>query len=210
MPKDEPPLCGHFQTTTLSKIIGINMFPCTAEMQNVFLEELMGSNFIQNCLVRRIQYSKNHSVGTKHRDLWSRSLDSNLGLSFQLGAPDQVTKQLLICGRETVIVSSMFLENNACDNACARDLEPFAVSTCSISGRSQKFLRPLELVGISTSAFLSPLGSWELVLCKLWSFNQYNLTSRSHFPKSQHLVGPYYAPSFILKILIVLSHLTFI
>lgn len=47
MPKDEPPLCGHFQTTTLSKIIGINMFPCTAEMQK--------------CVFRRADGIKLHS-----------------------------------------------------------------------------------------------------------------------------------------------------
>lgn len=82
MPKDEPPLSGHFQTITLSKIIGMNMFLYTAEVQNVFLEGLMGSNFIQNCLIRRIQYSKSHSVGIKNMDLGSESLDSTPGLPF--------------------------------------------------------------------------------------------------------------------------------
>lgn len=185
------------------------MFLYTAEVQNVFLEGLMGSNFIQNCLIRRIQYSKSHSVGIKNMDLGSESLDSTPGLPFQLGALDQVTKQLLICKIEIVIVSSMFLGNSKCDNACARGLDHFAVSPCSISGSSQKFLRHWELAGVSTSACLSALGCWELVLCKLQSFNQYKLTQRSHFPKSQCLVSAYYVPSFILKVLIALTHLIF-
>ena len=98
--------------------------------------------------------------------LASESLESSPGPSFHLGSFDQLTKQLLICRIKIVIVSSMFLGNSKYD-VCVRGLEHLAVSTYSINGGSQKFLRLWELPGVSMSACLSDFDTWELVLCTL-------------------------------------------